>query len=79
MVAVSIVAFRDGGASAVALVAVLRMLPAAFVTPLAATIADRLRRDRVLVAVGVVRAAALGGAAGLLQPACPSRQCTGWS
>jgi hypothetical protein len=51
-----VVAYRDGGPAAVALVAVLGMLPAAIVTPFAATLADRHRRDHVLVGVGLVRA-----------------------
>jgi Na+/melibiose symporter-like transporter len=66
MVAISVVAYRDGGAVAVAIVAVVRMVPAALLTPFAATVADRHRRDRVLLTVGLVRAAALAGAAGLL-------------
>jgi Cyclic nucleotide-binding domain/Major Facilitator Superfamily len=66
LVAVSIVAFRDGGAGVVAIVAVARMVPAALVAPFAATIADRHRRDRVLMGVGLVRALALTGAAALL-------------
>jgi hypothetical protein len=71
-VAVSVVAYRDGGPAAVALVAVLRMLPAAIVAPFAATLADRHRRDHVLVGVGLVRAVALGAAAALLVAGAPS-------
>jgi hypothetical protein len=55
-VALSVVAYRDGRPATVALVAVLGMLPAAIVTPFAATLADRHRRDHVLVGVGLVRA-----------------------
>lgn len=65
-VAISVVAYRQGGPSAVGLVAVARMLPAALLAPLAATVADRHRRDSVLVGVGILRAAALAGAAALL-------------
>jgi MFS family permease len=71
-VAVSVVAYRDGGPAAVGLVAVLRMLPAAVIAPFAATLADRYRRDRVLVGVGLVRAATLGAAAALLAAGAPS-------
>jgi hypothetical protein len=71
-VAVSVVAYRDGGAAAVALVAVARMLPAAIAAPFAATLADRHRRDHVLVGVGFVRAATLGAAAGLLVAGAPT-------
>jgi hypothetical protein len=71
-VTVSVVAYRDGGAAAVALVAVARMLPAAIVAPFAATLADRHRRDHVLAGVGLVRAATLGAAAALLVAGAPS-------
>jgi Major Facilitator Superfamily/Cyclic nucleotide-binding domain len=71
-VAVSVVAYRDAGPAAVALVAVARMLPAAIVAPFAATLADRHRREHVLVGVGLVRAATLAGAAGLLVARAPS-------
>ena len=63
MVAVGVVAFRDGGAAAVGAVALVRMLPAALVTPFAATLADAFRRERVLLWVGLIRAATLGAAA----------------
>jgi predicted MFS family arabinose efflux permease len=63
MVALGVVAFRDGGAPAVGAVALLRMLPAALLTPFAATVADAMRRERVLMWVGATRAATLGTAA----------------
>ena len=53
MVAVGVVAFRDGGAAAVGAVALVRMLPAALMTPFAATLADAFRRERVLLWVGL--------------------------
>jgi MFS family permease len=62
-VALGVVAFGDGGALAVGLVGLARMLPAAIVAPFAATIADRVRRERVLVAVAAARALTLGVAA----------------
>src|SRR5215218_8413703 len=71
-VAVSVVAYRDGGAPAVALVTVVRMLPGALVAPFAATLADRHRRDHVLACVGLVRAATLAAAAALLLAGAPS-------
>jgi MFS family permease len=70
-VAVSVVAYRDGGPAAVALVAAARMLPAAIVAPFAAPLADRHRREHVLVGVGFVRAATLAVAAGLLVAGAP--------
>src|SRR5918994_7119496 len=62
-VALGVVAFRDGGATAVGIVALIRMLPSALIAPFATAVADRVRRDRVLIWIGVVRGAALGAAA----------------
>ena len=67
-VAIAVIAFRHGGAAAVGLVSVVRMVPAALVAPVAATVSDRMRRDVVLAGVGVARAVTLG-AAGLLTAA----------
>jgi MFS family permease len=61
-VALGIVAYRDGGATAVGLVALLRMVPSAVVAPLAAPLADRGRRERVLVLVSTIRGVATGAA-----------------
>ncbi len=47
------------------LVGLARMVPAALVAPFAAMVADRTRRETVLVWVGVVRATMLGSAAGI--------------
>jgi MFS family permease len=59
-VALGIVAFRDGGATAVGLVGLLRMVPAAVVAPLATPLADRGRRERVLIVVSSIRGVATG-------------------
>lgn len=65
-VALGVVAFRDGGGAAVGLVGLARMAPAAFIAPFAATRADRVRRERVLVAVNVLRVGMLGAAAAVM-------------
>ena len=62
-VGLGIVAYRDGGATAVGLVGLLRMLPSAVIAPLAAPLADRGRRERVLVLVSTARGVATGAAA----------------
>ena len=62
-VALGILAFRDGGAAAVGLVATARMLPGALLAPLASVLIDTRRRERVLLVVCLVRTAALAGAA----------------
>src|SRR3954449_11918637 len=63
VVGLAVLAFRDGGVVAVGLVTGARMAAAALVAPWLATGADRVRRERVLASVGVIRALALGGAA----------------
>src|SRR5207244_6999421 len=63
MVALGVMAFRDGGVAAVGAVTAARMAPAALLAPFLAMMADRVRRERVLACVGVIRAAMLGCAA----------------
>jgi MFS family permease len=62
-VALGVFAYTTGGASAVGIAGLVRMLPAAFVAPFAAALGDRFRRERFLVAVSLAGAAALGGSA----------------
>jgi len=62
-VALGIVAYRDGGATAVGLVGLLRMVPSAVIAPLVAPLADRGRRERVLILVSTVRGLATAAAA----------------
>ncbi|HET7690654.1 MAG TPA: MFS transporter [Nocardioidaceae bacterium] len=57
-VGIGLVAFADGGATAVAVVGVLRMLPAALLAPTLAGFADRVPRERVLFASSFVRGVA---------------------
>ncbi|WP_336029878.1 hypothetical protein [Geodermatophilus sp. FMUSA9-8] len=71
-VGLGIVAYRDGGATAVGLVGLLRMVPSAVLTPLLAPVADRGRRQRVLVLVSTVRGAATAGAAVVVGTGGPS-------
>jgi predicted MFS family arabinose efflux permease len=66
LVALGVVAFRDGGVAAVGIVTALRMAPAALLAPFLASVADRVRRERVLAWVGYARAATLACAAGVL-------------
>lgn len=58
-VALGILAFREGGAAAVGIVATIRMLPAAILAPIGAVVVDRYRRERVLVIVCLIRGVAL--------------------
>ncbi|HSP71413.1 MAG TPA: MFS transporter [Gaiellaceae bacterium] len=62
-IAIAVYAYEQGGAAAVGLVAVLRTIPAAIVSPFAAVLGDRLPRERVMLAADLARAGLLGGAA----------------
>jgi MFS family permease len=65
IVALSLFAYDEGGAAAVGLVGLLRVLPAVVAAPFAASLGDRYPRQRVLVAVNVARTLAIAIAAGL--------------
>ena len=54
-VAIGLVAFADGGAVAVGVIGLLRLLPAALLAPLITAYADRLPRERVLITSSAVR------------------------
>ena len=72
LVALSVVAYEAGGAEAVGLVLFARMVPSAFVAPFVAVIGDRYRRERILLAVHLIRGAAcLAAAAALALDAPP--------
>ena len=62
---VSILAFayEIGGAAATGLVAVVQLVPAALVAPLAAVAGDRFRRERVLLAGYLAQAVTMGATA----------------
>lgn len=62
-VVLAVYAYRRGGATEVGLVALIRVLPAAVVAPLATQYADRWPREKVLVAVSVVRSVSIAVAA----------------
>jgi predicted MFS family arabinose efflux permease len=66
LVALSVVAFEADGARAVGVVLFARMVPSALVAPFVAVIGDRYRRERILIVVHLVRAAACLGAAAAL-------------
>jgi MFS family permease len=72
LIALAVYAYDVGGTAAVGLVAVVRMIPAAVAAPFAASVADRVRRERVLAGVEVLRAlllAAMGLAVWIDAPA----------
>ena len=62
-VALGVFAYETGGALGVGLVGFVRLLPAALLAPFAASLGDRLPRERLLLGAALVGAAALGGSA----------------
>src|SRR5829696_5583807 len=70
-VALGIVAYRAGGATAIGLVGLLRMVPSAIVAPLAASVADRGRREQVLIWVCTGRGVTIGAAGIVVALDCP--------
>jgi MFS family permease len=62
-VGLGVFAYQEGGATAVGAMGVARMLPAAVGTPLVSIVADRIERERVLVAVAAGATAAMAAAA----------------
>jgi MFS family permease len=71
-VALAVFAYRDGGATTVGLVALVRLLPAAIVAPFAALLGDRFSRKWVMVAADLARVCAMGGAAAAAFAGAPS-------
>jgi MFS family permease len=62
VVAVAVFAYDAGGATAVGIVALIRIIPAAVIAPFAAVLADRFRRERVMLFADITRAVILVGA-----------------
>jgi MFS family permease len=62
-VALGVFAYEEGGTSAVGIAGLVRLLPAGILAPFAASLGDRFRRERFLLALTLVGAAALAGSA----------------
>jgi MFS family permease len=62
-VALGVFAFQEGGASAVGIAGLARLLPAALVAPFAAPLGDRFPRERFLLVMSLVGLCALAGSA----------------
>jgi MFS family permease len=71
-VALAVFAYRAGGAAAVGLVALVRLLPASIVAPFSALLGDRFLRRRIMVAADLVRVCAMGGAAAAVFAGSPA-------
>ena len=63
LVAVSVYAYGEGGEEAVGLLFLLRLVPAALVSPFAGVLADRFRREHVLFGSALVRCVLIAAAA----------------
>jgi len=63
LIAVSVYAYRQGGEEAVGLIFLLRLVPAALVSPFAGLLADRHPRERVLLATELTRIVLVGAVA----------------
>ena len=72
-VGLGIVAYRDGGAAAVGLVGLIRMAPSAILAPLLSPLADKGRRERVLILVSVLRGVITGAVAVVVGLGGPSQ------
>jgi MFS family permease len=62
-VALGVYAYDHGGASAVGVAGLVRLLPAAIVAPFAASLGDRYPRERFILVTALIGAAALGASA----------------
>jgi MFS family permease len=62
-VALGVYAYGQGGASAVGLAGLVRLLPAAIVAPFAASLGDRFPRERFILGTALIGAVALGASA----------------
>jgi MFS family permease len=60
-VALGVFAYGQGGASAVGIAGLVRLLPAALIAPFAASLGDRFARERFLLAMALVGSVALAG------------------
>lgn len=75
--AIGVYAFQQGGAAAVGIVGFLRTLPAAVVMPFAGALADRVRRERLLLILETLRALVLGVAAAAVAVEAPAEAVYG--
>jgi MFS family permease len=64
IVALGFYAYERGGAAAVGLVGLLRVLPSVVAAPFGSVLGDRYRRERVVVAINVARSVTIVAAAG---------------
>ena len=66
LVALGVYAYEQGGAAAVGLVGLIRLIPAALAAPFTSSLVDRFSRVRVMVASDLARCALMLGAAAMI-------------
>lgn len=72
IVTLGLYAYERGGATAVGLVGLLRVLPSVVAAPFGAILGDRYRRERVVVAINVARSITIVSAAAAAALAAPA-------
>jgi MFS family permease len=70
-IAILVFAYARGGATAAALVALIQLLPAAIIAPVASYAADRFRKERVLLADYLLQSVAFGAVAAAMYTDAP--------
>jgi MFS family permease len=71
IIALSVYAYDEGGAAAVGLVGLVRVLPAFVAAPFAGVLGDRYRRERVMFLITLGRAVFMGATAGAIFAGSP--------
>ena len=71
IISLSVYAYNEGGAAAVGLVGLVRVLPAFVAAPVAGMLGDRYRRERVMFLISLGRAAVMGATAAALFAGSP--------
>lgn len=72
VVTLGLYAYERGGAAAVGLVGLLRVLPSVVAAPFGAVLGDRYRRERVVVAINIARSVTIVAAAGAAALGAPA-------
>ena len=71
-VAIAVYAYGAGGTSAVAVLGFVRLSASSLAAPFSSVLADRYRRENVMIGSNLVRAAALAAAAGAAWASLPT-------
>jgi MFS family permease len=71
-IAILVYAFNRGGAAETGIAALIQLAPSAVVAPLAASLGDRMRRERALLVAYLVQVAAMAATGGLLLANAPA-------